>query len=61
MLVFSLTGASQENTEVGKRYNFLMEEDYTQGSQSKDKESRKKVFDQVISCAAVHHACHEPW
>ena len=28
--VFSLTGASQENAEVGKPYNFLMEEDYTQ-------------------------------
>jgi len=27
--VFSLTGASQENTKAGKRYNFLTEEDYT--------------------------------
>ena len=28
MPVFSLTGASQENVDVGKQYNFLMEEDY---------------------------------
>ena len=30
MPVFSLTGASQENAEAGKRYKFLTEEDYTQ-------------------------------
>jgi len=30
ILVFSLTGASQENAEAGKQYNFLTEEDYTQ-------------------------------
>jgi len=65
MLVFLLTGASQENAEAGKRYNFLTEEDlYTElyeGSQSKDKESREKVFEQVISHAAVHYGCPEPW
>ena len=29
MLVFSFTGACQENADVGKQYNFLMEKDYT--------------------------------
>ena len=39
----------------GRRlYTVLYEE-----SQSKDKESREKVFKQVISRAAVHHACPE--
>ena len=30
MLVFRLTGASQENAAAGKRYNFLTAENYTQ-------------------------------
>jgi len=59
MPLFLLIGASQENAETGKRYNFLMEEDYRQCymKQNKDKESREKVFKQVISRAAMHHAC----
>ena len=62
MPVFSLTGASQENAEAGKRY-ILDGRLYTvlyEGSQSKDKESREKVFEQVISRAAVHHTCPVP-
>ena len=61
----SLHGASQENAEAaGKRSKFLTKDYtqcYTKGTQSKDKESREKVFEQVISRAAVHHACPEPW
>ena len=64
MLVFSLIGACQENAEAGKWYNVLTEEDYTQcymkGHRSRIKNLEKKVFEQVISCAAVHHACSEP-
>jgi len=57
MPVFSVTGASMEmlRREIldGRRlYTVLYE-----GSQSKDKESREKAFEQVISHAAVHRVC----
>ena len=62
--VFSLTGATQENAKAGKRHKFLTEEDYTQcfmkGHRTRIKNLEKKVFKQVISRAAMHHACPEP-
>ena len=46
MLVFSLTGASQENAKAEKWYNFLTEEVhtqcYTKGTQSRIKNLEKR-------------------
>jgi len=61
--VFWLTGASQENAEAGKWYNFLTEDKYTQ-CYMKGHTVRIRVnlvFKQVISRATEHHACPEPW
>ena len=61
MPVFSLTGASWGRKTVqlldGRKLCTVLYE----GLQSKDKESREKAFKQVISRAAVHHVCPEPW
>ena len=60
MPVSSLTGARQENAEVGKQYNFLTVEDYTQCYEKGHRARIKnQVFKKVISHAAVHHACPE--
>ena len=64
MPVFSLTGASQLS-EAGRKMVQLLDGRIlstvlNEGSKSKDEESREKAFKQVISRAAVHHACSEP-